>query len=125
MQREHRADEISHKATEYSIPTLGENEKIHVNLRSGGSSKISSTITKTSPSHGGCGPVPLLLKKPPPSSSSATSTEVSAASTVDDSAESLSSSVGEIQIEEVEKAQQPGRDDRDDDDDWAEFQSAS
>jgi hypothetical protein len=128
MEREQQADEIRHNSTDYSIPKLGENEKIHVNLKSGGSSKVSSTITRTSPSHSGGGSVPLLLKKPPPPSSSATPTEESTAYSATDSTECLSNSLGRKKIEEVEKKQEAGgddRDDHDDDDDWAEFQSAS
>jgi adaptin ear-binding coat-associated protein 1/2 len=145
MQREQKADQSSQHVSGYSIPKLGEDEKIHVNFGGAGGKKkkVSATITKA-PAVGSSAPsadasgsssAPLLLKKPPPPSDSVPATE-SAPKPVDsvhEVTEQLSSSsLGLSPPDEIgthnrtpdSGANEKG-DNEDDENDWDEFQSAA
>jgi adaptin ear-binding coat-associated protein 1/2 len=145
MQREQKADQSSQHASEYSIPKLGEDEKIHVNFGGAGGKKkkVSATITKApaggssapSPGASGSSSAPLLLKKPPPPSDSvpATDSPPKPVDSVHEVTEQLSSSsLGLIPPDEIgtqSRTPDSGANDKvdneDDENDWDDFQSAA
>jgi adaptin ear-binding coat-associated protein 1/2 len=147
MQREQKAeDQSSQHASEYSIPKLGEDEKIHVNFGGAGGKKkkVSATITKAPAGSTGSGPspgasgsssAPLLLKKPPPPSDSvpATDSPPKPVDSVHEVTEQLSSSSLGLPLLDaigtLNRTPDSGASEKveneDDENDWDDFQSAA
>jgi adaptin ear-binding coat-associated protein 1/2 len=138
MQREQQADQSSQHLSEYTIPKLGEDEKIHVNFGgAGGKKKLSTTITKA-PASGSSGPspgtsgssAPLLLKKPPPPSDQGPAIDSAVGSAQIESTEQLSASLASATLDKADarNSTSDGGDTEkidNNDDDWDEFQSAA